>query len=39
MKNFFAVVGLFVVAKKSWEFYLQHTAMKKELEKAAAKLG
>ena len=36
MKNLFAIVGVFVVAKKGYEFFCEYMEMKQELEKRAA---
>ena len=35
MKNLFAVIGLIVVVKKSYEFFREYNEMKQELDKRA----
>ena len=32
MKNIFAAVGFFVIAKKGYEIYCEYSAMKRELD-------
>ncbi|KPB95093.1 Unknown protein sequence [Pseudomonas syringae pv. maculicola] len=33
MKNLFAAIGLFVVLKKSYDFYSEYSGMKRDIEK------
>ena len=36
MKNLFAIVGVIVVAKKSYEFFREYMQMRQELDKRTA---